>query len=109
MKFKVLEIHTPNPQDIFETHRKEISKAIIEAIAHGVDKKRKKVTFAKVIIGGFVCISLSVDKKEFIELIDENIKTLIEYEEYEICALGTKIKSKIQENEKVTEKNRILV
>lgn len=108
MKFKVLEINTTNPQDIFETHRKEISKAIIEAIAYGTEKKRRKVTFAKVTVGGFVCISLSVDKKEFIELIDENIKTLIEYEEYEICALGQQIKSKIESNEKVTKENRIL-
>jgi hypothetical protein len=101
MKFKVLEIHTPNPQDIFETHRKEISKAIIEAIAYGIEKKKKKVTFAKVTIGGLVCISLSVNKNEFLELIDENIQTLIEYEEYETCALGQTIKSKIQNNEKV--------
>jgi hypothetical protein len=101
MKFKVLEIHTPNPQDIFETHRKEISKTIIEAIAYGIEKKKKKVTFAKVTIGGLVCISLSVNKSEFLELIDENIQTLIEYEEYETCALGQTIKSKIQNNEKV--------
>jgi len=101
MKFKVLEIHTPNPQDIFETHRKEISKTIIEAIAYVIEKKKKKVTFAKVTIGGLVCISLSVNKSEFLELIDENIQTLIEYEEYETCALGQTIKSKIQNNEKV--------
>ena len=108
MKFKVLEIHTPNPQDIFETHRKEISKAIIEAIAYGTEKKKKKVTFAKVTVGGFVCISLSVNKSEFLELIDENIQTLIEYEEYETCALGQQIKSKIKTNEEVTKQNRIL-
>ena len=101
MKFKVLEIHTPNPQDIFETHRKEISKAIIEAIAYGIENKKKKVTFAKVTIGGLVCISLSVNKSEFLELIDEKIQTIIEYEEYETCALGQTIKSKIQNNEKV--------
>ena len=101
MKFKVLEIETSSPQDIFETHRKEISKVIIEAIAYGTEKKRKKVTFAKVNVAGFLCISLSVNKSEFLELIDENIKTLIEYEEYETCALGQKTKSKIQENEKV--------
>jgi len=106
MKFKLLEINTSSPQDIFETHRREISKAIIEAIAYGTENKKKKVTFAKVIVGGFICISLSVNKSEFLELIDENIETLIEYEEYETCALGQTIKSKINKsNEKVTEEN----
>lgn len=105
MKFKVLEISTISPQDIFETHRKEISKAIIEAIAYGTENKKKKVTFAKVTVGGFMCISLSVSKSEFLNIIDETIQTLIEYEEYEICALGQKIKSKIINDDSFTKKN----
>ena len=33
--------------------------------------------------------------KEFLDLLDENIKTLVEYEEYEMCALAVKLKNKI--------------
>lgn len=109
-RFKPIEIYANDPTDIFETHRMEISKAIINGIDFGVRNNKSKVDFAQVIIKEMIIITLSIDSKEFIDLLDENIKTLVDYEEYESCALGVKIKNKInKKNEKVTKKNRILV
>lgn len=109
-RFKPIEIYANDPTDIFETHRMEISKAIINGIDFGVRNKKLKVDFAQVIIKGMIVITLSIDSKEFVDLLDENIQTLVDYEEYETCALGVKIKNKInKKNEKVTKKNRVLV
>ena len=109
-RYKPIQIHANDPTDIFETHRMQISKAIIDGIDFGVRRKKKKVDFANVIIKDMIVITLSIDSREFVDLLDENIKTLIEYEEYESCALALKLKNKINKsNEKVTEKNRILV
>jgi hypothetical protein len=109
-RYKPIQIHANDPSDIFETHRMEISKAIINGVDFGIRRKKKKVEFATVIIKDMIVITLSIDSKEFVDLLDENIKTLIEYEEYESCALAIKLKNKINKsNETVTEKNRILV
>jgi hypothetical protein len=108
-RFKPIEINANDPSDIFETHRCEISKAIINGVDFGVRNNKKKVDFARVIIKGMIVITLSIDSKEFLDLIDENIHTLVEYEEYESCALGIKLKNKINKsNEKVTEKSRVM-
>lgn len=108
-RFKPIEIHANDPSDIFETHRMEISKAIVNGIEFGLRNKKKKVDFARIIVRGMIVITLTIDSKEFLDLLDENVKTLVEYEEYEVCALAMKLKNKINKsNEKVTEKNRIL-
>lgn len=110
-RFKPIEINCDSPQDIFDTHRGEISKAIIDAISFGVRNKKKKVTFAQVIIKGVMVISLSVEKREFLSLIDQNLEILVELEEYESCALAVKLRKKIEnENKKmVTEDIKELV
>ena len=108
-RFKPIEIHANDPSDIFETHRMEISKSIVNGIEFGLRNKKKKVDFARIIVRGMIVITLTIDSKEFLDLLDENVKTLVEYEEYEVCALAMKLKNKINKsNEKVTEKNRIL-
>jgi hypothetical protein len=108
-RFKPIEIQANDPSDIFETHRMEISKAIVSGIEFGLRNKKKKVDFARIIVRGMIVITLTIDSKEFLDLLDENVKTLVEYEEYEVCALAMKLKNKINKsNEKVTEKNRIL-
>lgn len=109
-RYKPIEIYADTPSDIFETHRMEIAKAIIDGIDFGVRNNKTRVDFAYVIIKEMLVITLSIDSKEFIDLLDENIKTLVEYEEYKPCALAVKLKNKInRKNEKVTKKNRILV
>ena len=108
-RFKPIEIHSNDPSDVFESHQIELSKGIINGIEFGLRNKKKKVDFARIIIRGMIVITLTIDSKEFLDLLDENIKTLVEYEEYEMCALAVKLKNKINKtNEKVIEKNRIL-
>lgn len=107
-KYKPIELHTDNPEDIFQAYKREISKAIIEAIDYGLRSKKKKVDFAQVIIKEILVITLSIDNKEFPELIEDNLENLIEFEEYETCALAMKLKDKLNKgNESVTKKTRV--
>lgn len=106
-KFIPIKIDTENPSDIFDSHRREISKAIINGIDYGIKNNKSKVDFANITIKGILVVTLSIDKREFLDLIEDNLKTLIEFEEYETCALAVKLKSKL--NEKVTKKTRVVV
>lgn len=105
-KFIPIKINTEDPSDIFNTHRLEISKAIINGIDYGLKNNKSKVDFANITIKGILVVTLSIDKREFLDLIEDNLKTLIEFEEYETCALAVKLKNKI--NEKVTKKDRVV-
>lgn len=105
-KFIPIKINTEDPSDIFNTHRCEISKAIINGIDYGLKNNKSRVEFANITIKGILVVTLSIDKKEFLDLIEDNLKTLIEFEEYESCALAVKLKNKI--NEKVTKKDRVV-
>jgi uncharacterized protein YfbU (UPF0304 family) len=69
--------------------------------------KKKRVDFAQVIVKEFLVVTLSIDSREFGDLLEENLQTLIDFEEYETCALVMKLKDKL--NEKVTKKVRIPV
>lgn len=101
-KFTPIDIYANEPSDIFETHRKEISMGIIHAIDYGISSRRKRVDFAKVLIKEVIVITLSIDSREFEELLDENLQTLIDYEEYETCALIMKLKDKLNKKRKKT-------
>lgn len=105
-KFIPIKINTEDPSDIFNTHRLEISKAIINGIDYGLKNNKSKVDFANITIKGILVVTLSIDKREFLDLIEDNLKTLIEFEEYETCALAVKLKNKI--NEKVIKKDRVV-
>lgn len=105
-KFIPIKINTENPSDIFDSHRLEISKAIINGIDYGLKNNKSKVDFANITIKGILVVTLSIDKREFLDLIEDNLKTLIEFEEYETCALAVKLKNKI--NEKVIKKDRVV-
>lgn len=94
-RFKPIELETSNPQNVFDEYKKEISKKIIEAVEYGVKNKRKQVLFAKIYINGIVCVSLSVNHKEYMDVLDKNIENLIEFEEYETCAIGVKLKKEL--------------
>jgi hypothetical protein len=94
-RFKPIQIYVQDPVDVFQTYRMEMSKAIIDSISFGIRNNKSRVDFAHIIIKYSIVITLSIDSKEFINLLDENIKTLVEYEEYEMCALGIKLKNKI--------------
>jgi hypothetical protein len=98
-RFKPIEIETDNPATIFNDYKLELSRAIIHGIDFGYRNKKKKVDFAFIVIKGTLVITLSIDSREYIDLLEQNIENLIEFEEYEECALATKLKSKIQKNE----------
>jgi hypothetical protein len=98
-RFKAIELQTDNPQNVFDEHKREISKTIIEAVDYGLKNNRKQVKFAKITINGVVCISLSVHQKEYLDILTQNIENLIEFEEYETCALGVKLKEQLLSTE----------
>ena len=107
--YKPIEINIDNPINLFEEHRLKISQAIVHAIDYGLDSRKRKIEFAKVIVKELICITLAINKAEFEGLLDEHLKILVEYEDYETCALIMKLKEKInKKNEKVIKKNRIL-
>jgi hypothetical protein len=106
-KFQPIELIVEDPSEVFQSHRQQISKAIVEGVDYGIKYKKKRVDFAKVIINDILVITLSIDSREFADLLDEQLQTLIDFEEYETCALLMKLKEKL--NEKVTKKARVVV
>jgi hypothetical protein len=93
-KFTPIEIDVNDPKDVFEAHREEIAKAIVQAINANFNTRKKSVDFARIIIKGLLVITLSIDRREFKDLLDEQLQTLIDFEDYESCALIMKIKEK---------------
>jgi hypothetical protein len=94
-KFTPIQIYANDPSEIFETHREQISKAIVHAIQFGIGSRRKRVDFAQVLIKEIIVITLSIDKREFKDLLEEQLETLIQFEDYETCALAVKLKDKL--------------
>ena len=99
-QFKPIKVHCENPSDIFTDNRLEIATAIIHAIDFALKNRKKKVVFAQVIIKNIMAVTLSVEKREFMDLLEQNLQTLVELEEYETCALNMKLKDKISKTEK---------
>ena len=95
-RYTPIQIHANDPSDIFEINRRELAKAIVEGIAFGIRNKKKRVDFAKVLIKEIIVITLSIDSREFTDLLDEQLQILIDFEEYETCALAVKLKNKLQ-------------
>ena len=95
-RYTPIQIHANEPSDIFELNRRELAKAIVDGIAFGIRNKKKRVDFAKVLIKKIIVITLSIDSREFTELLDEQLQILIDFEEYETCALVVKLKNKLE-------------
>jgi hypothetical protein len=96
--YKPLQILVNSPDDIFDIHRLDISKAIIHAMKFGYSKRRKVIDFAELNFAGKMTVQLAIDRREFPELIEKNIAILEEFEEYELCAEALKLKQKIGKN-----------
>ena len=94
-KYKPIEITAADPSDIFEENRRELAKAIVDGIQHGLRYKKKRVDFAKVLIKEIIVITLSIDSREFTDLLEEQLQILIDFEEYESCALVVKLQNKL--------------
>ncbi len=95
-RYTPIQSHANEPSDIFELNRRELAKAIVDSIAFGIRNKKKRVDFAKVLIKEIIVITLSIDSREFTELLDEQLQILIDFEEYETCALAVKLKNKLE-------------
>ena len=95
-RYTPIQIHANEPSDIFENNRRELAKAIVEGIAFGIRNKKKRVDFAKVLIKEIIVITLSIDSREFTDLLEEQLQILIDFEEYETCALVVKLKNKLE-------------
>ncbi len=94
--FEPLSIRTNDPKSVFDTHRDEISKKIVEAILHCIKFGKSKTTFAEIIIPNskeIVC--LNVDESSFLETLEANMDILVENEEYELCAEIMKAKEQL--------------
>ena len=94
-RYTPIQIHANEPSDIFENNRRELAKAIVEGIAFGIRNKKKRVDFAKVLIKEIIVITLSIDSREFPELLEEQLQVLVDFEEYESCALVVKLQDKL--------------
>ena len=94
-KFPPIKLHIDNPERVFDEYRNELSITIIRAIDYAIKHKKKRVDFANIIVKSFLVITLTIDSREFLDLIDENLKHLIEIEEYEMCALAVILKEKL--------------
>jgi hypothetical protein len=94
-RYTPIQIHANLPSDIFENNRRELAKAIVEGVAYGLRTKKKRVDFAKVLIKEIIVITLSIDNREFSDLLEENLQTLIDFEEYESCAMVVKLQNKL--------------
>jgi hypothetical protein len=94
-RYTPIQIHANEPSDIFELNRRELAKAIVDGIAFGIRNKKKRVDFAKVLIKEVIVITLSIDSREFTELLDEQLQILIDFEEYETCVMVVKLQNKL--------------
>jgi len=94
-RYTPTQIHANDPSDIFELNRRELAKAIVYGIQHGIRTKKKRVDFAKVLIKEVIVITLSIDSREFTDLLEEQLQILIDFEEYESCALVVKLQNKL--------------
>ena len=94
-RYTPIQIHANEPSDIFELNRRELAKAIVDGIAFGIRNKKKRVDFAKVLIKEIIVITLSIDSREFPELLEEQLQVLVDFEEYESCALVVKLQDKL--------------
>ena len=100
-KFTPIQLYTDKDVDIFEKNEIEISKAIIHAIDYGIKYKKPVVDFAEIVLKQAFTITLSIESSQFKDLIEQNLQTLLKYEEYELCALCVKLKNKLKkQNEK---------
>jgi hypothetical protein len=101
-KFTPIQLHTDKAVDIFEKNEIEISKAIINGIDYGIKYKKPVVDFAEIVLKESFAITLSIESSQFEDLIEQNLQTLLKYEEYELCALCVKLKNKLKkQNQKI--------
>ena len=95
-KFKPAKILIESPDDLFEDNKYEISVAIIKAIKHALEFELDSIDFAVVLLQDFASMTLTIDRDDFEDSLEANIKIMEEFERYEACQLITTLQEKLK-------------
>lgn len=73
--------------EVLQEHDMGLSAAIIERVCYAIDNNIKKIDVAIVVLD--LCdITLHSSYKDFESTLESNMNKLIEYEQYEMCAVA---------------------
>jgi hypothetical protein len=73
--------------EVLKEHDMGLSAAIVEKICYAIDNDIKKIDVA-VVVTDLCDITLHSSYKDFESALEANMNKLIEYEQYEICAIA---------------------
>ena len=79
---------------IFEDNKLALGKEIVTGIADAIDKGASNVTVCQ-IVSGDMTFYFSASKSYYSSTLQSTINTLVEFEEYEFCALAKQYINKI--------------
>jgi hypothetical protein len=106
--YKIIVTDIKRPfEDILKDHERNLSIQIINAICEAIDNGESRVEVAK-IITPFHNITLKSEEKQYISTLEINKNTLIEYEDYEICAKAVRGIEKMKERNKIKQEKKYL-
>jgi hypothetical protein len=89
-------------QKLIESKDKNLSIEIVKIILNNLSTKKRFIPVLEVYLEtSDVIVDLTVDRKDFIDTLEKNLKTLLSWEEYEWCS---KIKKGIDKLNKKNEK-----
>lgn len=94
--FEPLKLEVKDIKNTFIIHRKHLTIRMMEAISYCIKHDKPKITFAEIKTSGTEDILLlNVSDTDFLGNLNMNFSSLIEWEEYELCADIIKVKEKI--------------
>jgi hypothetical protein len=73
--------------EVLKEHDMGLSAAIIERICYAIDNDIKKIDVA-VVVTDLCNITLHTSYKDFQNTLEANMNKLVEYEQYEMCAMA---------------------
>jgi hypothetical protein len=73
--------------EVLKEHDMGLSAAIIERVCYAIDNDIKKIDVA-VVVTDLCDITLHTSYKDFQNTLEANMNKLIEYEQYEMCAIA---------------------
>jgi len=73
--------------EVLKEHDMGLSAAIIERVCYAIDNDIKKIDVA-VVVTDLCNITLHTSYKDFQNTLESNMNKLIEYEQYEMCAVA---------------------
>jgi hypothetical protein len=73
--------------EVLKEHDMGLSAAIIERVCYAIDNDIKKIDVA-VVVTDLCDITLHTSYKDFQNTLEANMNKLVEYEQYEMCAIA---------------------